>query len=330
MALSLVTGPATEPLTLAEVKAHLRLDSTSGECAPSALTAALASPAAAGNVDNGAHRYLATFVTADGETEAGEVSAAVTVADKTVNGQVSLSAIPLGGSVVTSRKIYRTTAGGSTYLLLTTLADNTTTTYTDNTADSGLGAQAPTTNTTLDPTLNALIKAARQHVESYTSRALITQTWDWKGDNFRVMRDFAYPGAPMVVPLPPLISVTSITYLDTAGASQTWSSSTGYQTDIPTGSPWLPAGRIMPKENQSYPSTQSSTFNTVTVRFVCGYGAASAVPLPIKHAMLMLIGHWYEHREAVNIGNIVNLVTLVPIGVDDLLYPFRYPPMGGF
>jgi hypothetical protein len=65
------------------------------------------------------------------------LSVAVTVADKTVNGKVSLTGIPLGGTAVTSRKLYRTAAGGSTYLLLATIADNTTTIYTDNTADSG-------------------------------------------------------------------------------------------------------------------------------------------------------------------------------------------------
>src|SRR3990167_7562511 len=114
MPLSLITAPTVEPLSVAEAKSHLRLDSSSGEPAPTAPTAALASPAIAGNVDNGAHRYGVTFVTADGETELGTVTAAVTVADKTVNGKVELTAIPTGGSAVTSRKLYRTAAGGTT------------------------------------------------------------------------------------------------------------------------------------------------------------------------------------------------------------------------
>ncbi len=52
-----------------------------------------------------------TFVTADGETDGGDVSASLTVADKAVNGQVTVSNIPVGGSAVTSRKLYRTAAG---------------------------------------------------------------------------------------------------------------------------------------------------------------------------------------------------------------------------
>lgn len=118
-----------------------------GVTAPGAVTAALAGDGA-GNVDNGAHLYKVTFVTADGETEAGTASETVTVADKTTDGKVSLTGIPLGPSGTTARKIYRTEAGLSTYKLLATLSDNTTEIYTDNTADSSLGATAPSTNTT--------------------------------------------------------------------------------------------------------------------------------------------------------------------------------------
>jgi hypothetical protein len=61
--------------------------------------------------------------------------------------RVALSAIPLGPTGTTSRKVYRTAAGGATYKLVTTIADNTTTTYTDTLADASLGATVPSTNT---------------------------------------------------------------------------------------------------------------------------------------------------------------------------------------
>lgn len=58
--------------------------------------------------------------------------------------QVSLSAIPVStSSNVTSRRIYRTKVSDGFYYLLATIANNTATTYTDNTADASLtGSQA--------------------------------------------------------------------------------------------------------------------------------------------------------------------------------------------
>lgn len=61
--------------------------------------------------------------------------------------EVHLTNVPLGGTGVTSRKIYRTAAGGSQLKLVATLADNTTTTYTDTTADGSLGADVPISDT---------------------------------------------------------------------------------------------------------------------------------------------------------------------------------------
>jgi hypothetical protein len=61
--------------------------------------------------------------------------------------RIPLSAIPTGPASVTQRKIYRTTAGGAQLKLLTTLADNTTTTFNDTVTDASLGANVPTTNT---------------------------------------------------------------------------------------------------------------------------------------------------------------------------------------
>jgi len=110
--------------------------------APTACTGALAG-AGAGNVDNGDHYYKITYVNAAGETELGTASAVVTVVDKAANGQVSLTAIPVSiSSSVTSRKIYRTKAGGTDYYYLAEIANNTGTTYTDNIADASLGADS--------------------------------------------------------------------------------------------------------------------------------------------------------------------------------------------
>lgn len=122
------------------------------EKSPGAPTATLAG-AGAGSVDNGTHQYRVELVTAVGHTNGGTVSSTVTVVDKTVNGKVSLISIPTGSVFVTSRKIYRTAAGAGAFLLLTTIADNTTTTFTDNVADSSLTTAMPTNNSTANPVL---------------------------------------------------------------------------------------------------------------------------------------------------------------------------------
>jgi hypothetical protein len=72
--------------------------------------------------------------------------------------QVQLSAIPLGAASVIARVLYRTKAGLTPLQVLTTLADNTTTAYLDVTADAALGANPPTSDTSLlqQPTGNVL------------------------------------------------------------------------------------------------------------------------------------------------------------------------------
>jgi uncharacterized phiE125 gp8 family phage protein len=225
------------------------------------------------------------------------------VADKTVNGKVLVSGIPLGGASVTARKLYRTAAGGSTYLLLATIADNTTTTYTDNIADASLGAGAPTTNTTGDPMLNMLIQAARQHAEVYLKRPLITQTLDLHLDCF--------PGWMLRLPVP-IQSVTAITYFDSNGVEQTLASDQ-YLVDSTT----QPA-RITPAFGLVWPVTQYRN-NAVKVRFVAGYGAASAVPACVKNWMLIRIKTLWDSRD--QLMKQLGMPVFEPSFVDGLLDP---------
>ncbi len=309
---------------MAEVKAHLKLDSAVGEPVPSVITVALANPAIAGSVTAGAHRYLATFVTADGETNGGDISAIVTVADASTNGKVELTAIPTGGSAVTSRKLYRTTAGGSTFLYLATLSNNTATVYTDNIADGSLGAEVPSTNTTADPELVSWTTAARMFCERFTHRSLITTTWDLGLDAFPWYAPAGYTteaqiGANAIwLPQAPLQSVTSVSYVDTNGDTQVWSAS-NYTVDTPSG-PTAGPGRVIPAWSLYYPVTRTVP-NAVTVRFVAGYGAAGTVPAPIKSAMKLLIGLWYANREAGVLERAS--ADILPMGVDALLWPYK-------
>lgn len=106
--------------------------------APMAPTAA----AGAAGALTGTYTYKVTFVTSRGETEGGITSASVTVASQ----DIDLTEIPTWwGKTVTSRKLYRTTNGGFQHKLVTTIADNVTTTYTDSTLDGALGVDVPTT-----------------------------------------------------------------------------------------------------------------------------------------------------------------------------------------
>lgn len=162
-----------------------------------------------------------------------------------------------------------------------------------------------------DALFEPLIQSAREYVETYTRRALLTQTWDLKLDAFPC------DGEAIWLPFPPVSSVTSISYVDTNGTTQTWSSSL-YQTDLPSG-PQARRARIVPAYAQYYPVARGQ-MNAVTVRFVCGYGGADDVPAGLIAGMKLLIGHWYHQREPVQVGRIVSKV---PDTIDALLFQFR-------
>jgi uncharacterized phiE125 gp8 family phage protein len=157
-----------------------------------------------------------------------------------------------------------------------------------------------------DTLINALIIAARQHIENVLNRSLITQTWDLWLDEF--------PGDDYIeLPKPPLSSVSSLKYYDTSDTVATWAAA-NYFVDTKSE-----PGRLCLAYGITWPTTTLRDFNGVDITFVAGYGAATAVPKPIKQAMLLLIGHLYEHREAVTTGQI----TTVPMAVDALIYPYR-------
>lgn len=137
-----------------------------------------------------------------------------------------------------------------------------------------------------DTLIASIIKAARVAIENYTGLKLVTQT---------IVEYFdAFPqSGPLNLSFYPVQSLTSITYTDTDGATQTWSN-TLYDLDKNGPYQFGPA-RIAPAYSETYPTTRDE-INAVTVTYVAGYGAATAVPDVVKAAMRLLIADMYENR----------------------------------
>jgi len=132
-----------------------------------------------------------------------------------------------------------------------------------------------------DIDLLRLIKAARQRVESLTGLALITQTWD-----------ISLPCFPasdtIILPLPPLQSITSITYVDSADSAPVTVASSEYYVDSSSR-----PGRVVLRYMKSWPNATLRTSNPVTIRQVCGFGATGAsVPDDLRNAIFLLAEHW--------------------------------------
>jgi uncharacterized phiE125 gp8 family phage protein len=146
--------------------------------------------------------------------------------------------------------------------------------------------------------LAAYIRAAREACEAETWRALITQTWET-----------ALPGWPserfIVLPKPPLQSVTWVKYTTEDGTEHTLDSSL-YRVDS-----FSEPGLVILRRDQSWPSDTLDVGLPVRVRYVAGYGAtAASVPAGLVQGIKMVIAHWYATRETVNVGNIVNEVPM--------------------
>lgn len=110
---------------------------------PPTTTATVASQAT--GVLTGGYQYKITAVnSALVESDVGPVTSTFTAASATLR----VSAIPTFAASfgVSSRRVYRTVAGGTAFKRVATISDNTTTTYDDSTTDAALGVAAPTDN----------------------------------------------------------------------------------------------------------------------------------------------------------------------------------------
>jgi uncharacterized phiE125 gp8 family phage protein len=153
-----------------------------------------------------------------------------------------------------------------------------------------------------DALITALIIAAREGAEQITGRALMSQTWELGLDGFSDREPAYHRHAYRIsLPRPPLVSITSVKYLDTSGVLQTMAES-DYLLDDHSE----PA-RLMPAYGTCWPVTRCQA-NSVLIRYDAGYADADSVPQQIKSWMLLQIGAMYENRE--NVAALTNLVQM--------------------
>ena len=144
--------------------------------------------------------------------------------------------------------------------------------------------------------ISDLIKAAREAAEVATNRQFLAATWQLKLDSFPVADERSMVvdcDGSIRLPRPPVTTASgvSITYIDSAGVSQTLAT-TVYKVDRATE-----PGRVYLAFNQSWPATRGQK-EAVTVQYQAGYGTtATAVPRIARQLVRLMLGDLYENRE---------------------------------
>ena len=154
-----------------------------------------------------------------------------------------------------------------------------------------------------DTLINRLINVAVAYtdVQGALGHAMITQKWgQWVNST---------PPQTVKLLLGPLIAVTAVKYYDANGTLQTDTLSNYeiFGTEF--------SSTIGPKEGFAWPVTQDRP-DAIRIEYTIGYGSATTdIPETLRHALMMLIGHWYDNRETTMMDELSN----VPYGFDALM-----------
>lgn len=138
-------------------------------------------------------------------------------------------------------------------------------------------------STSEDDLITFYISSAREQVEMDADLKLMPQTWLYKFD-----------GASAVdviqLPVTPVLSITSVKYLDTNHQQQTLNP-THYYAELDSLPP-----RILTAPGYAWPAT-SDKAGAWEVEIEAGFEDADAVPFRARQAICLLVGHWYQNRE---------------------------------
>ena len=158
-----------------------------------------------------------------------------------------------------------------------------------------------------DTMLTRLIDVAVAYtdVRGALGQAMITQKWGQWIDST--------PPQSVSLILGPVQGVTSVKYYDTDGNLQT-DDINNYEV---FGTQF--ATKISPKSGFSWPVAQDRQ-DAIKIEYEIGYGdAATDVPQTIRHALMLMVGHWYDNREQTQMDDLSD----IPFGFMELLNMHR-------
>ena len=303
MQLNLITPPVLEPLSIIELKGHLRLDSEtlagnleSTQSIAPGLHATTTLYSLVGSAVNVAGKQAIVYL------EAGENGATGTVDIKIqeYNGATwadwtggAFTQVTTANDNTTYEKAYTGTASQIRVLGKVLLAA----------CEFGVSVVTNTALTSEDDDLTDLITDARETVEKITRRGLLTQTWDYCIDDF--------PGEYFIkLPLGNLQTVTSLVYKDSDGISTTMVQGTDYYVETNGDQ----HGRVVLPYGDTWPCVTLYPSNPITIRFTCGWTTAALIPKAIKRAVKFAAEDAYYHGDRSEV--------LKPV-IDNLLYSHR-------
>lgn len=152
-----------------------------------------------------------------------------------------------------------------------------------------------------DPLLVVLITTATEAAQEYMRRSIITQTHmltldslpnpleSYLGEGVYDLPSSVLSGSlptSIELPLPPLVSVESVTTYNTSGTSSVFDAANYYTS----------GQRLNLNQDAAWPSDLRAR-RSCEITYVAGYGdTSSSVPSPIKTAILMHIQSMYDAR----------------------------------
>lgn len=291
----LYTAPTIEPITLADLKMHLRVDS---ETFDGNLTLTQCLPYASNGISAlGAYTHVGTGVDVLGKQAVVQVHHGTNGATGTVDTKIQ-EADALAGP-------YTDWTGGA-FTQVTTANDNAdyklpytgTKQYIRTVSkvllaacDFGTSILVNAATTAEDADLTTIIKAGRIYVEEITRRALLTQVWDYYLSKWPSDKAIKLPFGNLqnAVGTAPVVS-----WKDEDGTETTLTVTTDYLVE--TNGEGI--GRIVLPADTSWPSDALYPSNPIKIRFTCGWTAASEIPATIVAAVKLICADLHENREA--------------------------------